>query len=82
MNLRIRSFVHVIAIISWMVVSTDAIMEDKILQFLEEVRNRMCYPLFGLPALDPLQIENANFSMNNKYLAEYEVGEIYWIYKV
>lgn len=70
MNLKIYTIVALIAFMSCMVTQTEALMEDAILEFLEEIRNRMCYPLFGLPALDPLEIEHKEIEINNKYLIE------------
>ncbi|XP_037806792.1 uncharacterized protein LOC119600556 [Lucilia sericata] len=57
-------------ILAGFVSQTDALMEEAILEFLEEIRHRMCYPLFGLPALDPYQIEHADFEMDNKYIVD------------
>ncbi|KAM7362564.1 uncharacterized protein ACRADG_013185 isoform 2-T4 [Cochliomyia hominivorax] len=60
------------AFFSCFVHQTEALMEDAILDFLEEIRNRMCYPLFGLPALDPLEIEHKEIELNNKYIVNFK----------
>lgn len=59
-----------IAFMACLLPQSEALMEDAILEFLEEIRHRMCYPLFGLPALDPLEIEHKEVKINNKYLIE------------
>lgn len=59
------------AIFGCFVPQTEALAEQQILDFLEEVRNRMCYPLFGLPALDPLEIKHVEYNMNNKYIIDF-----------
>ncbi|XP_065354413.1 uncharacterized protein LOC135948890 [Calliphora vicina] len=70
MKQKIYTILASVAIIGCFVPQTEAIMEDAILDFLEEIRNRMCYPLFGLPALDPFEIEHADFNMDNKYVVD------------
>lgn len=70
MKFKVFTLVAFVTIIGCFIQQTEAIMEDKILKFLEEIRSRMCYSLFGLPALDPFQIEHASFKMDNKYIVE------------
>lgn len=50
----------------------ESIFEDTIIEFLEEIRKRMCHPIpkFGLPALDPFQISHLEYEANNYYLRE------------
>ncbi|KAH8311212.1 hypothetical protein KR044_004977 [Drosophila immigrans] len=49
------------------------VYEEKILNFLEEFRLRMCHPIpnLGLPALDPLQLNHADTAVNNQYLIDF-----------
>ncbi|XP_037947583.1 uncharacterized protein LOC119679350 [Teleopsis dalmanni] len=53
---------------------TNAIGESAVLDFLEELRLRMCHPIpkFGLPALDPFQISHAEYQMNNEYVIDFK----------
>lgn len=52
--------------------NAECLYEDTILNFLEQLRVRMCHPIpqLGLPALDPFQIQHVETEMNNKYLVE------------
>lgn len=70
MKFKVCTLVAFVTLIACFVPQTEAIMEDIILDFLEGIRNRMCYPLFGLPALDPFQIKHVDFAMDNKYVVE------------
>ncbi|CAD6991467.1 unnamed protein product [Ceratitis capitata] len=47
--------------------------ETAILNFLEQLRVRMCHPIpqLGLPALDPLHITHVEGKFNNKYLIDF-----------
>ncbi|XP_075145440.1 uncharacterized protein LOC142220282 [Haematobia irritans] len=73
MKLGLFAFVAVIAIFSISVPSTNALMEDSILAFLEELKMRMCHPIpkFGLPALDPLRIGHVETAIDNKYIVDF-----------
>lgn len=46
--------------------------ESAILNFLDELKLRMCHPIpnLGLPALDPLEIKHADIAVDGKYLVE------------
>ncbi|XP_011191243.2 uncharacterized protein LOC105217767 [Zeugodacus cucurbitae] len=52
---------------------TECVKVDGILNFLEELRVRMCHPIpqLGLPALDPFHISHVETEMNNKYLVDF-----------
>lgn len=59
-----------ISIIVWYCSYTvNCIMEERIIEILEEFRNRMCHPLpqFHLPALDPLKVDYFKADLDNKY---------------
>lgn len=60
------------AILSACLAPAACVYESVILNFLEELRMRMCHPIpsLGLPALDPLQLGPAETAVNNKYLVE------------
>ncbi|XP_023176185.2 uncharacterized protein LOC111603011 [Drosophila hydei] len=47
--------------------------EATIMEFLEELRMRMCHPIpnLGLPALDPLELGPAETAVNNQYLIDF-----------
>ncbi|KAH8295344.1 hypothetical protein KR018_010146 [Drosophila ironensis] len=47
--------------------------ESVVLNFLQELRLRMCHPIpnLGLPALDPLQVGHAETAVDNKYLVDF-----------
>ncbi|XP_054747359.1 uncharacterized protein LOC129253125 [Anastrepha obliqua] len=51
----------------------ESIGEDAVLDFLEQLRVRMCHPIpqLGLPALDPFQITQVEAQMNNKYIIDF-----------
>nr|XP_014097715.1 uncharacterized protein LOC106622903 [Bactrocera oleae] len=53
--------------------NAECLYEDTILNFLEQLRVRMCHPIpqLGLPALDPFQIQHVETEMNNKYLVDF-----------
>ncbi|TMW52073.1 hypothetical protein DOY81_002853 [Sarcophaga bullata] len=70
MKFKIDTLVTFATVVASFLPNTEAIMEDQILDFLEEIRNRMCYPLFGLPALDPFEIKHIDFKIDNKYIVE------------
>lgn len=50
----------------------ECLNEDAILDFLEQLRLRMCHPIpqLGLPALDPFHTQYVEAEINNKYLLE------------
>lgn len=60
------------AIVSSFLPPVAAIYEERIKNFLNEFRMRMCHPIpnLGLPPLDPLQLSHAETSVNNQYLIE------------
>lgn len=72
MKYILNTIVTVVAVILCLTQSSNALIDDTILEFLEEFRMRMCHPIpkLGLPALDPLEIKHAETSMDNKYLLE------------
>ncbi|KAH8420947.1 hypothetical protein KR222_011004 [Zaprionus bogoriensis] len=47
--------------------------EQKIQDFLEELRMRMCHPIpgLGVPALDPLELTHAETAVDNQYLIDF-----------
>ncbi|XP_073825647.1 uncharacterized protein [Musca autumnalis] len=71
MKSSLITLVAILAIFSTTIPSTQALMEDAILSFLDELKMRMCHPMFGLPALDPLRIGHVAGEMDNKYIVDF-----------
>ncbi|XP_013119594.1 uncharacterized protein LOC106096400 [Stomoxys calcitrans] len=73
MKFGLFTIVAVIAIFTSSLPQGNALMEDAILEFLEELRMRMCHPIpkFGLPALDPIKIDHVETSVDNQYLVDF-----------
>ncbi|XP_005180768.1 uncharacterized protein LOC101890822 [Musca domestica] len=66
----------ILAIFATTIPPTYGIMEDSIMEFLEELKMRMCHPIpkFGLPALDPLTIGHVETEIDNKYFVDFSTS--------
>ncbi|XP_061396722.1 uncharacterized protein LOC133332339 [Musca vetustissima] len=73
MKSSVFTLVAILAIVSTTIPSAHGLMEDAILEFLDELKMRMCHPIpkFGLPALDPLRIGHVEAEMDNKYIVDF-----------
>ncbi|XP_039955343.1 uncharacterized protein LOC120771421 [Bactrocera tryoni] len=62
-----------IAVLLQTIRKAECLYEDTILNFLEQLRVRMCHPIpqLGLPALDPFKIHHVETEINNKYLVDF-----------
>ncbi|XP_030376361.1 uncharacterized protein LOC115625453 [Scaptodrosophila lebanonensis] len=73
MNLK-----FLIVLLVFAITSSQASFESQIIDFLEELRMRMCHPIpnLGMPALDPFQIpEHHEIAVDNKYFVDF-IGSI------